>query len=169
MPFRSSAGITLKCALYKHPVVLGAGDARALSPKIETTMIEEIESLPTYAKQDVVAQWLKRVMEGFDAGLIDRLEMIDCLYELADQQWHQYELFPDANCIQVEQWVLSVMDLSKRADAEMLVRLAHGLGFRRVTVRQFAKKVIFEDLRDEFHDILKKFVGERVDPYHSLR
>ena len=132
-------------------------------------MIEEIEKLPTYAKQNVVTQWLKRVMNGFDSGLIERQEMIDCLYELADQQWHQYELFPEADCIQVERWVLSVLDLSKRADAEVLVPLAHGLGFRRATVRQFAKKVIFEDLKDEFHDILKKFVGERVDPYHSLR
>jgi hypothetical protein len=132
-------------------------------------MIEEIESLPTYAKQDEVSKWLKRVMEGFDAGLIDRQEMINCLYELADQQWHQYELIPEADCMQVEQWILSVMDLTKRDDAEVLVQLAHGLGFRRVTVQQFEEEVIFEDLRNEFHDILQESVGERVDPYHSMR
>ena len=132
-------------------------------------MIEEIETLPTYAKQDIVTQWLKRVMEGFDAGLIDRQEMIDCLHELADQQWHQYELFPEADCMQVEQWVLSVMDLKKRADAEVLVPLAHGLGFRCLTVKQLAEKVIFEDLQNEFHDILHNSVEERVDPYHNLR
>jgi len=132
-------------------------------------MIEEIEKLPTYADQDVVTQWLNRVMNGFDSGLIDQQEMIDCLYELADQQWHQYRLFPKADCIKVERWVLSVMDLSKRADAEVLVPLAHGLGFRRDTVQQFAEDVIFEDLRDELHDISRKSVGDRVDPYHSLR
>ena len=49
-------------------------------------MIEEIEKLPTYAKQEVVTQWLTRVMDGFNSGLIDRQEMIDCLYELAYQQ-----------------------------------------------------------------------------------
>ena len=132
-------------------------------------MIEEIEKLPTYAKQEVVTQWLTRVMDGFNSGLIDRQEMIDCLYELAYQQWHQYELFPEADCIKVERWILSVMDISKRSDAEVLVPLAHGLGFRRVTVQKFAEEVIFEDLGDAFHDISKKFVGERVDPYHSLR
>jgi len=53
-------------------------------------MIEEIEGLPTYDNQDRITHWLKRVMEDFDAGLIDHQKMIECLYELADQQWHQY-------------------------------------------------------------------------------
>ena len=132
-------------------------------------MIEEIENLPTYAKQEVINQWLKRVMDGFDAGLIDRREMIDCMYELADQQWHQYELMPESECIQVEQWVLSVMDFAKRADAELLVSLAHCLGFRRVTVKQFVEEVVFDDLQNAFHEILQNSSGERVDPYHSLR
>ncbi len=132
-------------------------------------MIEKIENLPTYARQEVVNQWLKRVMEGFDAGLIDRREMAECMYELADQQWHQYELIPESECIQFEQWVLSVMDLTNRADAELLVGLAYCWGFRLVTVQHFADEVVFDDLRNEFHEIMQKSVGNRVDPYYSLR
>ena len=133
------------------------------------SMIDEIDRLPTYATQEIVIQWFKRVIDAYDAGAIKKTEMFDCLSELADQQWHQYKLMPEELSSEIEEWAVAILDVHDENEAELLVVLAHSLAFRRKTVQALAAKVGSKRVRDEIEEMLEGKSGIRIDPYSSLR
>jgi hypothetical protein len=132
-------------------------------------MIEEISKLPTYAAQNSVIEWFVRVIEASQKNRIHKKELIECLEELSDQQYHQYQLMPADICKKIEQWSLKELDCKNKADAETLVLLSHCLAFSVDSVQKMMVQIESKEIKDEFIVMLKHVENDRINPYWDLK
>ncbi len=131
-------------------------------------MIKEIENLPTYVNKDEVQKWFINVMTAYERKTIDKNELMDCFLELADQQYHQYELMDESLCLQIESWSFNVFNIDNIIEAKTFVPLAHSLAFSTDSVKKLLSMVQFEELKNEFVEMLSYTAKDRINPYWDL-
>jgi uncharacterized protein YcgL (UPF0745 family) len=133
------------------------------------TMIDEISKLPTYVTQDLVIDLFFRLMEASKKNRIYKNELIECLKELADQQYHQYQLMPVDICKKIEQWFLKQLDCKNKTDAEIFVLVSHCLAFSVSIVRKMMNEIESEEIKNELIEMLEHVENERINPYWDLK
>lgn len=135
---------------------------------LHVTMIEEISALPTYATQECVIDWFIRVMEASQKNRIHRKELIECLEELSDQQYHQYQFMPVDICNIIEQWSFKELDCRNESEVETLVLLSHCLAFSVESVQIIRAQSESREMKDELSAMLKHVENGRINPYWDL-
>lgn len=97
------------------------------------------------------------------------LKVLDLLANLADKQWHTYELLEQSNILEIEKWILDSWDKTSYDETDVIISIVAHLGLTKV-FEKMQNSELFSDI--EIKNLIDDFrieVGSDVsNPYSQM-
>lgn len=133
---------------------------------------DEIFRFRTYESSEVVAKYINAIIADPDIFTnYSRTEVLDLLYELADQQWHNYEVLELTLKKRLENWIINNFDLREFEIVDHLFFIVGSLGLTTIFSKLLEislEKGVAEKLRFEIIEFSKEVNGDVSDPYSGM-
>lgn len=135
-------------------------------------MLNGIMELPDYMDARVLEKYfydfLKHIKTSRELSL---QEASEALYELADRQWHTYELISSNVRYEIENWIEEVWNLNSKGFIDNITSVIGYLGLGRSF--KLIKQSLELDIKDKeikqiLLDTVKELDGNVEDPYSGM-
>ncbi|HEX3029391.1 MAG TPA: hypothetical protein VHT34_08830 [Clostridia bacterium] len=134
-------------------------------------MIEYYKSLPDYMSVDELKMLISSFLSEVKTTNSDLVESLESLLELADRQWHTYELLNEDLKTEVEEWLLSIIDFHSDEIIEYLTLIVGRLGLSKLyaTIKNSLTGNLKKEVRQKIEEIVDEIDGHVEDPYYGMR
>lgn len=134
-------------------------------------MIEQFRYLPDYMSTDSLEEEFNKfliIIKSMKYNLIDALE---ALSELSDRQWHTYQYINKEIKVEIENWILSILNFKSLEIIELIFLPIGALGLTKVfeILKNSLQMDLENDMREEIEEFIKECNGNIDDPYNNLK
>lgn len=134
-------------------------------------MLEFYRALPDYMPVEELKKLFYDFLNRVMASEYDLVEALESLLELADRQWHTYELLDQDIKNEIEDWLISVNDFNSEEVIEYVTSIIGRLGL--VKLYAIVKASLKNNLRKEVQKVIEETVKEidehAEDPYFGMK
>lgn len=134
-------------------------------------MIEYYKSLPDYMSVDELKKLFSSFLSEVKTQNSYLEESLESLLELADRQWHTYELLNADLKKEIEEWLLSIIDFDSDEVTEYLTLIVGRLGLSRLydTIKSSLTGNLKKEVRQKIVEIVDEIDGHVEDPYFGMK
>jgi hypothetical protein len=134
-------------------------------------MLEYYKSMPDYLPVIQLKELFEEFLTIVSSIKYEYEEALESLLELADRQWHTYEMLDMNVRNQVETWLISIFNKDSINGVEYVTLIIGRLGLLKVF--EYVKKLLEEDLTREIrviiHETIKELEGHVENPYFGMK
>lgn len=134
-------------------------------------MLEYYKSMPDYMPVVQLKELFEEFISNTSSQNYDVEEALESLLELADRQWHSYEMLDMNVSNQVETWIISNCNKDSINNVEFMTLIIGRLGL--VKAFEYVKSLLDEDLISEIrkiiHETINELDGHVEDPYFGMK
>lgn len=134
-------------------------------------MQDYYQNLPDYMSTDELKVEFNNFLKNIEANEYDLLDALQSLIELADRQWHTYELINEMLKEKIEDWLMRVIDFNSEEIIEYETSVIGRLGLSKLF--SLMKDALSSDLKNEVRQIIVETIAEIgdhvIDPYHGMK
>ncbi len=134
-------------------------------------MIEYYKSLPDYMSVDELKNLFNSFLSNVRDSKYDLGDALESLLELADRQWHTYELLNEDIKCEIEDWLISIVNSDSKEITEYTTLIIARLGLSRLygTIKASLAGNLREEVRQIITEIINEVDGHVEDPYYGMR
>lgn len=134
-------------------------------------MLEYYRSLPDYMSVDELKKLFSSFLSEIRTTNSNLEESLESLLELADRQWHTYELLDEDVKREIEEWLLSIIDFDSDEIIEYLTLIVGRLGLSKlyVTIKSSLTSNLKKEVRQIIEETVNEIDGHVEDPYYGMR
>lgn len=134
-------------------------------------MQDYFQNLPDYMSTDELKVEFNNFVKSIEANDYELLDALQSLIELADRQWHTYELIDEMLKEIIEDWLIRVIDFNSEEIIEYETSVIGRLGLSKLF--SLMKEALSTDLKKEVRQIIDETIAEIgdhvIDPYHGMK
>ncbi|MEK4472926.1 hypothetical protein NSQ91_06905 [Paenibacillus sp. FSL R7-0048] len=134
-------------------------------------MLDYYKSLPDYISTTQLRELFEEFISSNSSNKNDIGVALESLVELADRQWHTYELIDSELRNRVEEWIIGICNKESLHDIELISLIIGRLGLVKVYIH--LKNLLTGNVRNEIrtviHEIIDELDGHVDDPYHGMK
>ncbi len=126
--------------------------------------------LPDYMEVDEVAHYFDEFFDLYEHDH-EGTYYLDELCQLADRQWHTYEIIDDKRKERIEQFLLDTIDYTSLQKVEATFPIVLMLGLQKVynVILDQRKNIVNPEILKEINSCVNLCGLDISDPYSSLR
>jgi hypothetical protein len=134
-------------------------------------MKENYESLPDYLSVNELETLFNNLLRYIRTANYDLEDTLEALYELADRQWHTYQLLNETIKLEIEDWLISIVDFNSAEIIDCITSIIGYLGLSSLyeTIKATLIKDLNEEVRQIITETIKEFDAHVEDPYYGMR
>lgn len=134
-------------------------------------MIEFYKSLPDYIQVNKLERLFLDFLENVKKNKYDINEALESLVELADRQWHTYEILNQDIKKKVEEWLISLIDTDSLDVIENMSLIIGRLGLADLYFALLKKlnDRLNPNVRNVIIEMEEELKGNVADPYSGMK
>ncbi len=133
--------------------------------------LEYYQSLPDYMAVKELKILFRNILSEIKNSNSNLEESLGILLELADRQWHTYEVLDEPIKSELEEWLLSIIDFDSDEIIDYLTLIMCRLGLSNlyVAIKNSLKSNLKKEVRKIIEEIVNEIDGHEGDPYYGMR
>lgn len=134
-------------------------------------MLEYYKNLPDYMSVDELKKLFNNFKSNVEDNEYDVGEVLESLLELADRQWHTYELLDNDIRDEIENWLLSINDIDSEDVIEYITLIVGRLGLVKLyeTIKDALSVNLKKEVRQIIIETVKEMDGHVENPFYGMK
>lgn len=134
-------------------------------------MFDVYKSLPDYMSIPELQNNFNSFLSQVNSKEYNLADALEALLELADRQWHTYELLEKGIKDKIEEWLINIIDIESEECVEGVTSIIGYLGLKRLylVLKDYTKSNLPKDIRTIIDEMINELDGHEEDPYHGMK
>lgn len=134
-------------------------------------MLDYFKSLPDYMSTTQLRELFNEFLSSNSLNDNEIGVALESLVELADRQWHTYELLDFDLRNEIEEWLIGICNKESIHDIELISLIIGRLGLVKVYIhlKNLLNENVSDDIKTVIHEMVDELDGHVQDPYHGMK
>jgi hypothetical protein len=132
--------------------------------------LKEIIELPDFLKTEELKYHFSMVLDEAENNKCEVDEFAHALYELADRQWHTYELLDNDTGIRIERWIKRTWNVESEEYMKYIISIVAYLGLTRsfMQLKKSMQLPMKESLKNKIQQAILELKDNIDDPFSGM-